>query len=112
MTPELGAAIERISRSFEGFYFGRYDIRVRSEDDLRAGIGLKVIELNGATSEATHIYDPRYSVFDAWRTLREQWTILFSIAAANRSRGAPTTSVGDLLHALTAYRRAAKSHPT
>jgi membrane protein DedA with SNARE-associated domain len=110
-TPELEAAIERISRRFEGFYFGRYDIRVRSEADLRAGEGLKVIELNGATAEATHIYDPRYSLFDAYRTLREQWTILFAIASANRSRGAPTTSIGDLLHALTAYRRAAKSHP-
>ncbi len=111
ITPELEAAIERISRRFEGFYFGRYDIRVRSEDDLRAGRGLKVIELNGATAEATHIYDPRYSLFDAYRVLREQWSILFAIAAANRSRGAPTTPIGDLLHALTAYRRAAKSHP-
>jgi hypothetical protein len=110
-TPELEDAIERISRRFEGFYFGRYDIRVRSEADLRAGKGLKVIELNGATAEATHIYDPRYSLFDAYRVLREQWSILFAIAAANRSRGAPTTSIGDLLHALTAYRRAAKSHP-
>lgn len=112
VTPQLEAVIERISRRFEGFYFGRYDIRVRSEDDLRAGIGLKVIELNGATSEATHIYDPRYSVFDAWRTLREQWTILFAIAAANHARGAPKTSLSELAHSLGAYRRASKSHPT
>ncbi len=111
VTPELEATIERISRCFEGFYFGRYDIRAPSEDDLRAGRKLKVIELNGATSEATHIYDPRYSVFDGWRILREQWRILFDIAAANRSRGAPVTSISELLHALGQYRRASKSHP-
>jgi hypothetical protein len=111
VTPELEAAIERISRCFEGFYFGRYDIRAPSEDDLRAGRNLKVIELNGATSEATHIYDPRYSVFDGWRILREQWRILFDIASANRARGAPVTSISDLLHALGQYRRTSKSHP-
>jgi len=112
VTPELEAAIERISRCFEGFYFGRYDIRAPSEDDLRAGRKLKVIELNGATSEATHIYDPRYSVFDGWRILRAQWRILFDIAAANRARGAPVTSISELLNALGAYRRASKSHPS
>ncbi len=111
VTPELEDAIERISRCFEGFYFGRYDIRAPSEDDLRAGVRLKVIELNGATSEATHIYDPRYSVFDGWRILREQWRILFDIAAANRARGAPVTPLSELLSALGQYRRASKSHP-
>lgn len=111
VTPELEAAIERISRCFEGFYFGRYDIRAPSEHDLRAGVRLKVIELNGATSEATHIYDPRYSVFDGWRILREQWRILFDIAAANRARGAPVTPLSELLSALGQYRRASKSHP-
>lgn len=111
VTPELEAAIERISRCFAGFYFGRYDIRTPSVEDLRAGRRLKVIELNGATSEATHIYDPRYSVFDAWRTLREQWRILFAIASANHARGAPKTSLSELAHSLGAYRRASKSHP-
>lgn len=64
---ELDAAIERTSRAFEGFYCGRYDTRAPSEDDLRAGRELKVIELKGATTEATHIYDPLYSVLDGWR---------------------------------------------
>ncbi len=111
-TRVLEERIEAISRRFEGFYFGRYDVIAGSEEDLRQGRNFKVIELNGATSEATHIYDPRYGVLFAWRTLFEQWRILFSIAVENRSRGATTVRWTELLRMLSRYRLAARSHPT
>ena len=102
----------REETAFDGFYFGRYDVRVPSEEDLRRGRAFKVIELNGATSEATHIYDPRYGVLAAWRTLFRQWRLLFEIAAANHARGAPTVRWTELLRLMTHYRAAARSHPT
>jgi hypothetical protein len=36
-TPELLAAIDAASRGYEGFFFGRYDLRVPSEEHLKAG---------------------------------------------------------------------------
>src|SRR5207244_1061456 len=33
ITPELEAIIDRISRSYPGFYFGRFDVRTPSLDD-------------------------------------------------------------------------------
>jgi membrane protein DedA with SNARE-associated domain/pimeloyl-ACP methyl ester carboxylesterase len=87
-TPELTAAVDAISQTFPGFYFGRYDIRCPSADDLRAGRNLRIIELNGVTSEATAIYDPRNSPFHAWRLLCRQWRLCYEIGAANRDRGA------------------------
>jgi hypothetical protein len=60
---------------------------------LRAGRNLKVIELNGVTSEATSIYDPRNSVLAAWRVLFAQWRIAFEIGAQNRKRGARPAGV-------------------
>jgi hypothetical protein len=87
VTPELEAAIDEISRSFEGFFFGRYDLRAPSEAAIRRGEGLKVLELNGVTSEATHIYDPANSWFDAARVLRRQWQLAFEIGAENREIG-------------------------
>ena len=84
MTPALEAAMDDLSRRAEGFYFGRYDVRVPSVEDLRAGRGLKVLELNGMTSEATHIYDPQGGLVAAYRTLFEQWRLAFAIAAGNR----------------------------
>ena len=110
-TRELETRIERVSRRFEGFYFGRYDVIVPSEEHLRRGEDLKVIELNGATSEATHIYDPRYGVVSAWRTLFRQWRLLFEIAAENRARGAELVHWTELLRMLSHYRAAARSHP-
>lgn len=98
-TPELEAAIERVSRTCDGFYFGRYDVRSASEAAFRRG-EFTVIELNGLTSEATSIYDPRHSVWFGWRMLCRQWRLAFEIAAENRARGVrPLTAreVGRLL---------------
>jgi membrane protein DedA with SNARE-associated domain len=110
-TRELEERIEQVSARFEGFYFGRYDLIAPSEEHLRRGEGLKVIELNGATSEATHIYDPRYGVLRAWSTLFRQWRLLFEIAAQNRARGAELVHWTELLRMLSRYRAAARSHP-
>jgi len=87
ITPELLGAIEEIALRYDGFYFGRFDVKVRSEEDLRLGRDLKIIELNGVTSEATHIYDPQNSLFYAWKTLMQQWKIAFEIAFVNLQSG-------------------------
>lgn len=95
LTPELHAAVERVSRGYDGFYFGRYDLRASSIEAFQAG-KFKVIELNGLTSEATSIYDPRHSVFFGWRTLCRQWRIAVEIGAENRKRGHKPMSVAEL----------------
>ncbi len=105
-TPELAAAIERISRSYEGFFFGRYDLRVPSVDDLRAGRGLRVLELNGVTSEATHIYDPRHSLFAAYRVLFRQWSAAYQIGRRNREAGHAVEGPLGLLRRWWAFQRA------
>jgi membrane protein DedA with SNARE-associated domain len=94
ITVELLDGIESIIRDYEGFYFGRFDLKAPSEEDLKAGCDLEVIELNGLTSEATHIYDPRHSIFYAWKTLIDQWSIAFQIAAANLKNGARPMAAG------------------
>lgn len=108
---ELEASLTRLSSRFDGFSFGRYDLRVGSAEELQQGTGYKVIELNGATSEATHMYDPKYPITYAWRTLWEQWRILFRIAEANRAKGATTTSAKALWSAWRTYNAGASSHP-
>jgi hypothetical protein len=99
-TPELEAAIDRISRGYPGFYFGRYDIRGPSLDLVRRGEGFKIVELNGVTSESTDIYDPQNRLRDAWRTLFRQWRLAFEIAAANREAGSRPAGLLDLVRAL------------
>jgi hypothetical protein len=111
ITPELEEVIDQIARSFDGFYFGRFDIRVPSRQDFMAGHHIKIVELNGVTSEATHIYDQNMSLFDAYRALFEQWRIAFEIGQLNRERGFPVTPVRELLRAVCGYRRLAQRYP-
>ncbi len=87
VTPELERAVDEMSLRFEGFHFGRYDVRARDETAFRAG-EFRVLELNGLTSEATAIYDAANSLRDAYRVLFAQWRLAFGIAAANVERGA------------------------
>jgi pimeloyl-ACP methyl ester carboxylesterase/membrane protein DedA with SNARE-associated domain len=103
-TEALEAAVDRISRCYDGFYFGRYDIRAASLNDFQRGENFKVIELNGVTSEATNIYDPRNSLLTAYRILFAQWRLAFEIGARNRARGAQPTPLRELVKMMIAYR--------
>ncbi len=96
-TDVLETKIDEISRGFEGLYFGRFDIRVKSFEEFSRAENFKIVELNGVTSEATNIYDPKNSLFEAYKVLFKQWKIAFEIGAENRQRGAEPTSIADLI---------------
>lgn len=98
-TPELLAAIDRISQLLPGFFIGRYDLRYETDDDLRVGRNFTIVELNGAGSEATSIYDARKSPGDAYRTLYKQWELVFRIGALNRAIGYSAEPPLELLRA-------------
>ena len=87
LTEELREVFDTISRMLPGFFVGRYDIRYESDNELRAGQKFKIIELNGAASEATNIYDSTNSIWSAYATLYRQWEIVCRIGAENRRRG-------------------------
>ena len=110
LTHELERAFDELSKGFDGFYFGRYDVRVTSLAEFRRGRGFKVIELNGVTSEATHIYDPRIGLGEAYRTLFEQWRLAFEIGAQNVRRGATVTSLWTLGRLLLDYCHRSQGH--
>jgi membrane protein DedA with SNARE-associated domain len=104
-------AIDEISQQLPGFYVGRFDIRYERDADLRNGVGFKIIELNGAASEATNIYDPRYSLWRAYAMLHRQWRIVYAIGAANRAAGAPSVKPSTLWRDWYAFSRQACEYP-
>lgn len=81
---DLTVAIDAVCRQIDGFYFGRLDIRFTSWEDLKQGKNFSIIELNGAGSEPTHIYDPGHSIFFAWKEIIRHWNILYKISRTNR----------------------------
>ncbi len=93
---ELASAIDHASHQIEEFYFGRYDVRAASIEAFKQG-DIRIIEVNGVTSESTNMYDPSYSVFNAYRILCKQWKKAFEIGEKNIQRGYQSMSIGDLI---------------
>lgn len=97
----LSATFDGISKQIDGFYFGRFDLRCATVEDLYAG-RVKILELNGCGAEPAHIYQPGYSLWKAMGVLLEHWKNIFLIARENVSRGSHYTSFTD---AKVYYRR-------
>ncbi len=86
-TPELLKSIEQITDRIPNFSFGRIDIRYKDEASLKSGLCFEIIEVNGAGSEATHIWDSQTKLVDAYSVLFQQWSHLFAIGAAVKKQG-------------------------
>lgn len=68
-----------VANQIPGFYYGRFDVKTRSIEAFRKG-EFKVIEVNGVNSEPTHIYDPNYSFFQAFKEIKRHLKIQEKIA--------------------------------
>ena len=110
-TEALERVIDEISHKVTGFFIGRYDLRYENDEDFKQGRNFQIVELNGATSEATSIYDPRNSIFSAYRTLFQQWRLVFAIGAINKANGHASSSLATLWRNWRQYSAAALSYP-
>jgi hypothetical protein len=103
VTRELEERIDAISRSYPGFFIGRFDVRYRDVEAFKQGLDLAIVELNGATAESTNIYDPSMSLLGAYRVLFRQWALVFEIGWMNRTNGSPVTSPRRLFSLVRAH---------
>ncbi|MCP9753533.1 hypothetical protein [Ferruginibacter sp. HRS2-29] len=84
VTPQLEATFNEVASGIKGFYYGRMDIRYNTWAELEAGKNFSIIELNGAGSEPTHIYDPQHSLFFAWKEIIRHWRLLWQVSTAGK----------------------------
>lgn len=104
---QLTQVFDTISREISGYYFGRYDLKVNSLDDLYAG-KIKIIELNGANSEPAHIYDPNMKLWPAYRDLFAHWHRLYKVSIANHCQGVAYLPFSELYHKIRYHWQAQK----
>ena len=88
ITPQLNESFDKISKKIPGFYFGRFDLRCASLEDLENG-KVKIVELNGCGAEPAHIYHPGSSLLQAIKVLLTHWKNLYEISLQNHKRGIP-----------------------
>jgi hypothetical protein len=80
---KLVNTIDAICKGVPEFYYGRLDIKYNTWEELCEGKNFSIIELNGAGSEPTHIYDPKHSLFFVWKEVIRHWHLLFTISKLN-----------------------------
>lgn len=86
ISEKISASFDRISQQVDGFYFGRYDLRASSVEDLENG-KVKIMELNGCGAEPAHIYEPGFSLTEALKVLLRHWRDIYLISVENHRRG-------------------------
>lgn len=85
-TPALEQHIDQILGKIEGYFYGRIDVKANSLEDLALG-NFKILEVNGANAEATHIYDNDYSLIDAYKEVYRHLKVQHKISLANMKKG-------------------------
>ena len=86
ITPELRRAVDEVARDMGDFHAGRFDVKYDDLAALMAG-RFRIIEVNGAGSEAVHAWDPRFSLLQAYRIVFAKQRRLFAIGNEMRRRG-------------------------
>jgi hypothetical protein len=88
------------------FYYGRYDLKCASIEDLKKGTNFTILEFNGSGAEPNHVYNSGYSLFAAYGVFLHHWKVLYDISKYNKKNGIPFWPLAKGWHFL----RAAKKH--
>lgn len=79
ITTQLEETFNKLLQSIDGFYWGRLDIRFNTLSELEEGKNFKIIEVNGAKSEPTHIYDKRYSFVEGQKEIFRYYRLFIRV---------------------------------
>ncbi len=104
ITPKMTDSFNTICNQIKGFHFGRMDIKFDNWKDLEDGKNFTIIETNGAGSEPTHIYDPKHSIFFAWKEIILHLSYLLEVCMQNKQRGYHGINLSQLLKRWKDYR--------
>ena len=84
---ELLSVMDNINLYSKHFYYGRYDIKTTSLEDLKKGKNISILEFNGVGSEPNHIYDIGLSYVQAINIIAQHWKYMFEIGKINYKKG-------------------------
>ncbi|OEE34448.1 D-alanine--D-alanine ligase [Vibrio genomosp. F10 str. ZF-129] len=99
ISPMLTKKLDEIFDDLAGFHYGRLDIKFEDIDQFMAGEKFTILEINGASSEAAHIWDCNTPLKEIFSTLLKQYRILFDIGAQQKRLGHKSPPLSVLLNA-------------
>ena len=86
---DLHKVFDELSHYTDKFYYGRYDIKTTSIEDLKQGKNFQILEFNGCGAEPNHIYDCGMSLWRAYGVILHHWKVLYQISRYNHRNGTP-----------------------
>lgn len=86
---DLHKVFDELSHYTDKFYYGRYDIKTSSIEDLKQGKNFSILEFNGCGAEPNHIYDCGMSIWKAYGVILHHWKVLYRISRYNHKNGTP-----------------------
>lgn len=86
---DLHRVFDELSHFNGKFYYGRYDIKTTSIEDLKQGRDFMILEFNGCGAEPNHIYDCNMSIWKAYGVILQHWKALYRISRYNHKNGTP-----------------------
>ncbi|MBC7891439.1 MAG: hypothetical protein H7Y12_04425 [Sphingobacteriaceae bacterium] len=85
----LLAVFDALSHHARYFYFGRYDVKCASVEDLKAGRNFCILEYNGSGAAPHHVYGNGHTLWQAYKIIFHHWSTLARIARHNHALGVP-----------------------
>ncbi len=82
---KLCDVFDKISLEVGTFYYGRYDLKCSSVDDLKEGKNILILEYNGVGAEPNHIYDCGLSYKEALQEIIMHWKHMYKIGRINHN---------------------------
>jgi hypothetical protein len=83
----LLALCDFLSTDENKFYYGRFDIKCASLQDLKEQKNYCILEYNGSGAEPNHIYDCGKTLPGAYREIIKHWHALYEISKYNHRQG-------------------------
>ncbi|MGF1763164.1 D-alanine--D-alanine ligase [Aliivibrio kagoshimensis] len=112
ISPKLTARLDTIFDDLPGFHYGRLDVKFKDIDSLMDGHSFTILEINGASSEAAHIWDRKTPLKEIFNTLLFQYKTLYQIGKQQTQRGYSTPSFSELYKAWRQESQLVKKYPT
>lgn len=84
---KLAKVFDDLSHFSKHFYYGRYDIKCASVEDLKEGKNYSILEFNGSGAEPHHIYGSNNNLLQAYKVILHHWNVLYKISRYNHVKG-------------------------
>lgn len=91
--------VENCAKQLPNFDYGRFDLKIKDWNAFcpTQKNKVKILEVNGVNSEPCHIYDPAYSLWNAYRDIFYHMRVIYQISEKKTENLHPKYSLFDFL---------------